>query len=240
MDLTRTTQTDSAGRYAFCGLPEGVKITARVVADDRRSTPVDVILPEGELSVLDMAVGTATVVAESAPAKMPPVVAVTGPRNRTMTEFERRRRHGNGSYLTRAQIDRMHAERLTDLLRTMPGVRVSTNERGGLIVELRGTVTTLQPTATPMPAVRPDSSGGAPSSGASVTTQANIKKCPAGFLIDGLPADDASAADMDVRPELIEAIEVYSGGLVPIEFNTRNGECGVVMIWTRFFADRSE
>ena len=240
MDLTRTTQTDSAGRYAFCGLPEGVKITARVVADDRRSTPVDVILPEGELSVLDMAVGTATVVAESAPATMPPVVAVTGPRNRTMTEFERRRRHGNGSYLTRAQIDRMHAERLTDLLRTMPGVRVSTNERGGLIVELRGTVTTLQPTPTPKPAVRPDSSGGTPSSGASVTTQANIKKCPAGFLIDGLPVDDASAADMDVRPELIEAIEVYSGGLVPIEFNTRNGECGVVMIWTRFFADRSE
>ena len=238
MDRTRITQTDSAGRYVFCGLPEGVKITARVAADDRRSTAVDVILREGELSVLDVVVGTATVVAESAPAKMPPVVAVTGPRNRTMTDFERRRRHGNGSYLTRSQIDRMHAERLTDLLRTMPGVSVGTNERGGLIVELRRAATTLQP--MPTPTVRPDSSGGASSSGGRVIAQANIKKCPAGFIIDGLPVDDASAADIDVRPELIEAIEAYSGGLVPIEFNTHNGECGVIMIWTRFFADRSE
>ena len=240
IDRTRATQTDSAGRYAFCGLPEGVKISARVVADDRRSTPVDVILPEGELSVLDVVVGPATVVAEIAPAKMPPVVAVIGPRNRTMAEFERRRRRGSGSYLTRSQIDRMHAERMTDLLRTMPGVGISTNERGGLVVELRGSATTLQPSPTPKPAVRPDSSGRAPSSGASATTRANIKTCPAGFIIDGLPVDDAGAADMDVRPELIEAIEAYSGGLVPIEFNTRNGQCGVIMIWTRLFADRSE
>ncbi len=236
-DRTRMTQTDSAGRYAFCGLPEGVKMTARVVADDRRSTPVDVILPEGELSVLDIVVGTPTVVAASEPTKMPPVVAVTGPRNRTMAEFERRRRRGNGSYLTRAQIDRMHAERLTDLLRTMPGVSVSMNEKGGLIVELRRAASfTMQPMPAP---ARPDSSGGSSSANGKVVGQASIKKCPAGFLIDGLPVDDAGAADIDVRPELIEGIEAYSGGLVPIEFNGRNGECGVVMIWTRLFADRS-
>jgi hypothetical protein len=239
MDRTLAAQTDSAGRYTFCGLPEGVKITARVVADEKRSTPVDVILREGELSVLDMVVGAATVVATSDAPKSPPVVAVTVPRNRTMAEFERRRRHGNGSLLTRSQIDRMHAERLTDLLRTMPGVRVSTNERGGLVVELRQSGTTLQPMPTP-PAVRSDTSGGASSSTGKVPAQANIKKCPAGFIIDGLPVDDSGAADIDVRPELIEAIEAYSGGLVPIEFNTRNGECGVIMIWTRFFADRSE
>ena len=239
MDRTRVAQTDSAGRYAFCGLPEGVKITARVVADDRRSTPVDVILPEGELTVLDVAMRPATVVAERAPAQMPAVVAVTEPHNRIMAEFERRRRRGNGSYLTRSQIDRMHADRLADLLRTMPGVRVSTNEKGGLVVQLRGSAMSLQPVATPRPTVRPDSSGGAPTSGATVAAQASIKTCPAGFLIDGLPVDDAGAADIDVRPELIEAIEAYSGGMVPIEFNSRNGECGVVMIWTRFFADRS-
>ena len=239
MNRTLATQTDSAGRYTFCGLPEGVKITARVVADEKRSTPVDVVLRENELSVVDMVVGTPTVVTTSDAAKLPPVVAVSGPRNRTMTEFERRRRHGNGAYLTRAQIDGMHAERLTDLLRTMPGVSVSSNERGGLVVELRRAASfTLQP--MPAASTRPDSSGGASSSAGKVTGTASIKRCPAGFLIDGLPVDDAGAADMDVRPELIEAIEAYSGGLVPIEFNGRNGECGVVMIWTRMFAERSE
>jgi len=156
-----------------------------------------------------------------------------------MTEFERRRRHGSGSYLTRSQIDGMHAERLTDLLRTMAGVSVSSNERGGLVVELRRAASiTMQP--MPGSSARPDSSGGASSSNGKAIGTASIKRCPAGFLIDGLPVDDAGAAEMDVRPELIEAIEAYSGGLVPIEFNGRNGECGVVMIWTRMFADRSE
>jgi len=239
MDRTLAAQTDSAGRYTFCGLPEGVKLTARVVADQKRSAPVDVILRENELSVLDLVVGTPTVVATNDAAKLPPVVAVSRPRNRTMTEFERRRRHGSGSYLTRSQIDGMHAERLTDLLRTMAGVSVSSNERGGLVVELRRAASiTMQP--MPGSSARPDSSGGASSSNGKAIGTASIKRCPAGFLIDGLPVDDAGAAEMDVRPELIEAIEAYSGGLVPIEFNGRNGECGVVMIWTRMFADRSE
>jgi hypothetical protein len=239
MDRTLTTQTDSAGRYVLCGLPEGVKITARVVAAEKRSAPMDVVLPEGELSVLDMVVGTPTVAATTTDGgKLSPVVAVTGPRNRTMTEFERRRRHGNGAYLTRSQIEGMHAERLADLLRTMPGVTVSMNERGGLVVELRRAASfTMQPATSGT--ARPDSSGGSSSTG-KVIGQASIKKCPAGFLIDGLPVDDAGAADIDVRPELIEAIEAYSGGLVPIEFNTRNGECGIVMLWTRLFVDRSE
>jgi hypothetical protein len=238
MDRTLMTQTDSAGRYAFCGLPEGVKITARVVADEKRSKPTDVILPEGELSVLDMVVGTPTVVAAASDAaKLAPVVAVTGPRNRTMTEFERRRRHGNGTFLTRSQIDGLHAERLADLLRTMPGVTVSTNAQGGLVVELRRSASfTMQPVTSG--STRADSSGS--SSTGKSTGQASLKRCPAGFLIDGLPVDDAGAADIDVRPELIEAIEAYSGGLVPIEFNSRSGQCGAVLIWTRLFVDRSE
>jgi hypothetical protein len=239
-ERTLATRTDSAGRYDFCGLPDGVKITARVMADNRRSPPIDVILPEGEVSVVDLAVGQPTVVAAaSEPALAPAVVVVSTPRNRTMQEFERRRRRGNGSYLTRAQIDRMHAARLTDLLRTMPGVSVDMSENGTLIVEMRR-AKTFTVTPAPAPAARSDSSGQAPSSAGKVIGQASVKKCPAGFLVDGLPIDGAGSADIDVRPEMIEAIEAYSGGMVPIEFSARNAECGVVMIWTRLFADRSE
>jgi hypothetical protein len=239
-ERTLATRTDSAGRYDFCGLPDGVKITARVVADNRRSPPIDFMLPEGEVSVVDLAVGQPKVVAAaSEPALAPAVVVVSTPRNRTMQEFERRRRRGNGSYLTRAQIDRTHAARLTDLLRTMPGVSVDMGENGVLIVEMRRAKTfTVMP--APAPAARSDSSGQAPSSGGKLIGQSSVKKCPAGFLVDGLPIDGAGTADIDVRPEMIEAIEAYSGGMVPIEFSARNAECGVVMIWTRLFADRSE
>ncbi len=239
-ERTLSTRSDSAGRYGFCGLPDSVRITARVVADERRSAPMDIMLPDGEVSVLDMVVGQPTVVAAaSEPVKMPTVAAVSTPRNRTMQEFERRRRRGNGSYLTRAQIDRLHAARLTDLLRTMPGVSVDMGDNGVLIVELRR-AKTFTVTPAPMPVARPDSSGKAPSSSGNVVGQASVKKCPAGFLVDGLPIDGAGSVDIDVRPEMVEAVEAYSGGMVPIEYSARNAECGVVMIWTRVFADRYE
>jgi hypothetical protein len=39
---------------------------------------------------------------------------------------------------------------------------------------------------------------------------------------------------------MIHAIEVYAGGQVPIEFAARNADCGLVMVWTRAFADRPD
>jgi hypothetical protein len=238
MERTLSTTTDSAGRYRICGLPDGVRITARVVATDRRSAPVDVALAGGEVSMLDMVVGRPAVVAAREPVSQPTVVVASGPLNQTMQEFERRRRRGNGAYLTRGQIERMHAPRLTDLLRSMPGVSVDMSDAGGLIVELRR-VKSFTMTPAPMPAARQDSSGKASSSNGGVIGQASVKKCPAGFLVDGLPIDGAGSADIDVRPEMIEAIEVYSGGMVPIEYAAHNAECGVVMIWTQLFANRS-
>ena len=237
MERSLSTRTDSAGRYRFCGLPDGVKLTARVVGDDRRTASADMVLSDREVSVLDLVVGKPTVVAAATEAPVAPaVVVVESPGNTVMREFERRRRRGNGSYLTRAQIDRMHAARLTDLLRTMPGVSVEMGAHGTLVVELRRSKSF---TITPMPAAKADSSASAPPTAGAAVGQAAIKKCPAGFLVDGLPIDDSGTADAETRPEMIEAIEVYSGGMVPIEYSARNSECGVVMIWTRLFAGRS-
>jgi hypothetical protein len=237
MERSLSTRTDSAGRYRFCGLPDGVKLTARVVTGDRRSASADMVLSDRDVPVVDLVIGKPTVVAAGSQAAAPPaVVVVSSPGNRVMQEFERRRRRGNGSYLTRVQIERMHAERLTDLLRTMPGVSVEMGDHGALVVELRRSKSF---TITPMPAAKADSSASAPPTAGSTVGQASIKKCPANFMIDGLPIDGTGTADVDARPETIEAIEVYSGAMVPIEYSARNSECGVVMIWTRLFAGRS-
>jgi hypothetical protein len=107
-ERTLSTRTDSAGRYGFCGLPDGVKITARVVADDRRSAPVDMVLPDREVSVLDLVVEDDRGGGGESNTAAPAVVVVISPVNKAMREFERRA-GSNGSYLTRAQIDRMHA-----------------------------------------------------------------------------------------------------------------------------------
>jgi hypothetical protein len=66
------------------------------------------------------------------------------------------------------------------------------------------------------------------------------KRCPAAFQVDGLPIDGGATADLEVRPEMVDAIEVYAGGQVPIEFAARNADCGLVMIWTRAFAERRD
>jgi hypothetical protein len=118
----------------------------------------------------------------------------------------------------------------------MPGVSVEMGDRGGLVVELRRAKSL---SLTPMAPAKSDSGSSASPNPGGVVPQASIKKCPANFLIDGLPIDDSGVADTETRPETIEAIEVYSGGMVPIEYSARNSECGVVMIWTRLFSGRS-
>jgi len=230
------TRTDSAGRYAFCGLPEGVKLTARAIAEDRRSTPLELKLAEGEVSVVDIVVGTPAVVAAADPAKTAAAAASTrAPRNTPMQQFERRRRRGSGSFLTRAQIDRQHASRLTDLLRTMAGVTVEPDENGSLVVLLRRSTMF---TVDARPAARSDS--GSPQPQTAAGPQMSVKKCPAAFQLDGLPIDGGATADLDVKPEQVEAIEVYPGGQVPIELGARTSMCGVVFIWTRYYAERPE
>ncbi len=232
------TRTDSAGRYDLCGLPDGVRLTALVTADERRSAPVQMVLPDDQINVLDIVIGKPTVVAAAEPAKASGgTVRVTAPQNRAMREFERRRRRGNGVYMTRAQIDQQRASRLTDLLRTMPGVSVTPSESGALVVELRRT---RQYTFNPEAGARPDSGAPPPTLPDQVGGPLAMKKCPAGFLVDGLPIDGSGSADIDVRPEMVEAIEVYAGGQVPIEYAARNSDCGLVMIWTRNFAGRPD
>ena len=231
-------RTDSAGRYDVCGVPDGVRLTVIVMTEDhRRSAPVQMVLPADEVSTLDLRVGTPTVVASVDAAPVASSVAATPAprpaRNAAMAEFERRRRRGNGSYLTREQIDRLHANRLTDLLRTMPGVSVEPNETGALVVELRRSKSF---TFEPVPVARGDSGVTSPSG--PVSGQLNVRKCPASFMVDGLAIDGGGTVDIEVRPETIEAIEVYSGGQVPNELGARNAECGVVLIWTRAFSER--
>jgi hypothetical protein len=153
-----------------------------------------------------------------------------------MREFERRRRRGGGAYLTRAQVDRLHASRLTDLLRSLPGVSVEPNENGALVVELRRSKSF---TIDPSMATSGDSATRR-STSAPNTSPVKVRKCPAAFQVDGLPIDGGSTVDIEVRPETIEAIEVYSGGQVPIELGSRYSECGVVIIWTRAFAGRPD
>ena len=233
------TRTDSAGRYVICGLPSEVRLTVEAAAAGRRSAAKPLLLlASGDLAVHDLAIGTATVVA-SAGRPTPQAAAVSPtPINRAMRDFERRRRRGNGSFLTRAQIDKSNASRLTDLLRRMPSVTVLPSDNGSIMVELRGSKrVTFSGTTILSDTGSSTSRLPAPPQG---TTSVSVDNCPAAFLLDGLAIDGGSSVDLEMRPGMLEGIEVYTPAQVPIEYASRFSECGVVMIWTRAFAERFE
>jgi hypothetical protein len=69
-----------------------------------------------------------------------------------------------------------------------------------------------------------------------MTRTASVGYCPVQYYVDGSPLL-ASADDMDslMRPDDIEAIEIYkSGTATPVQFQgSDGGSCGTIVIWTR-------
>jgi hypothetical protein len=70
---------------------------------------------------------------------MDPVV-VTARRTASLdvVGFSQRKKTGMGYYLGPDQIERMHAQYLTDVLRQVPGIRVSSTPDGDVVVPTRG------------------------------------------------------------------------------------------------------
>jgi hypothetical protein len=113
------TATDSAGRFSQPSLGAGTYII-EVRAIGYGVTSWVLRLAEGEsvdyvfeLSPIDI--------------ELEPIVVEGRPGyfQRRMREFEERRRAGRGIFITRDQIDASHAATMADLLRGVPGVRLS-------------------------------------------------------------------------------------------------------------------
>ncbi|HEX6052343.1 MAG TPA: carboxypeptidase-like regulatory domain-containing protein [Gemmatimonadaceae bacterium] len=215
----RSTRADASGRYVLCGLPERVALAVRAAHESRYSVPVSLTLPADTLAILDLMIGGPVVVASSdtpEPRAAPPARAEATAVNEAMAQAERRRQRGGGSYLMRSQIERRRASRLSDLLRSIPGIRIQPDENGELMVEFRGATRVGISRESPTPAV-------------------TAKTCPAMFQVDGT-AFARMNIDGDIQPDDIELIEAYSSALVPIEYAGPTSACGLILIWTRAFA----
>jgi hypothetical protein len=133
-----------------------------------------------------------------------------------MGGFEERKRHGNGRFFDRAEIDRMQARQITDVLRRVPGMRIQsgTGPFGGSQTAQTGR-----------------NSGSAGS-----------RICPMMFYLNGTPFPLSNDVSINhyVTPDDVVAIEVYTGASqIPAQFNstTSTTRCGVVLIWTRIGGD---
>jgi hypothetical protein len=117
-----------------------------------------------------------------------------------------------GRFLDRGEIAEKGGRKITDVLRTVSGLRVMNTDSGSVVV------------------VRSNQGGvGRLDSPSSL--------CPVSFYLDGMPLSTGGpvAIDIDktVPVDWVEAIEVYRHpSELPAEF-LLSGACGMVAVWTR-------
>ena len=131
-----------------------------------------------------------------------------------MAEFWARRAFGLGAFLTRSDIEHRASYRSSDLLRAIPGVRITSDNGIDRPVIQMGR-------AGIMGAVRRGNTGLA-------------ANCVVNYYVDGNWMPSNSFHIDDLSPTAIEAIEVYRGPAeIPAKFKQRETACGLLVIWTR-------
>jgi hypothetical protein len=152
---------------------------------------------------------------EGIPELLDSVVVMERGGNGKMAEFWARRAMGNGAFITRAEIQKRNPYRMSDMLRMLSGVRVSTNgsDQERPIISMGRT-----PIGT--------------------RTYKNVQSlsgdCKVSYYLDGNWVSPGTFHPDDLTPGMIEAMEVYRGPAeIPAKFRQRETACGMIVIWTR-------
>jgi hypothetical protein len=190
--------TNEAGEFTMTNLPSGSRVLlARHLGYGAETVPVDLTSHEPQKVTIKLPKFVAI---------MDPVL-VTARRNRSLDRvgFNERKRSGFGYYLGPDQLERMNAFRLTDILRRVPGLRVTSNGFDDIVSSSRG-VSSL-------------SGGGC--------VQYYVDDMP---WMSASPGD----INTFVSGGEVVAVEVYQGPGVPVQYTQGMGDCVTIVLWTRF------
>jgi hypothetical protein len=132
--------------------------------------------------------------------------------------FYDRRDQGNGTFLTRAEIDDFSPQEVTDVLRHAASVIVTSNPSFG----------------------RTGGVGGRDMRRFTVRITRGVgsfrsQVCPPLYFLDGvlLGSDEEVVVDEVLSVTDLEALEVHRGASIPAQFNVTGSSCGVLAFWTR-------
>ena len=125
-------RSDSRGKFIIAGVPVGATdISFRRVA----FAPVILSFPIAEDDTIEAQV-TLGAVATALPTT---VIDAPVEHQRRLAAFEAHRRSGAGHFVTRADIEKRDPRRLTDLLRSIPGVTFGVGPDGAELIRFVGT-----------------------------------------------------------------------------------------------------
>jgi len=197
----QTRLTDADGHFRFESVDTGRSVitvqhlgyATRQDTLEVRPGIIDVLIPLEELAI-----------------ELEPLVVTVRGMTDGFEEFYERRERGEGYFVTRAEFERFAPVRMSDVLRTVPGIRLLCSGN---------TCNFEMSRSAPSLWADPTSAGG----------------CPPQVYVDGARWRSDGWLDLDFSPAEVAAVEVYRG---PSEVPTRFGggqraRCGVIVIWTR-------
>ena len=191
--------TNENGEFTIRNLPSGTQVLlARHIGFGAATLPVDLSSRTPQRVTMKLPKYVAII---------DPVV-VTARRQAALDKvgFNQRMKSGAGFYLGPEQIQAMHPNYLTDILRRVPSLRVTSTSTGDVVTSSRG-VTSL--------------------SGNSGCVQ---------YYVDDMPWTSATPGDINnfVNGNEIVAAEVYAGPGAPAQYTRGMENCTIVVLWTRF------
>lgn len=208
-------RSDSLGRFVFNGIPKGVfrvnirRVGYNAIAINARFSGTDTLAADFALTAV-AAVALDTVNVEGS-------ARVHG----KFLEFEDRRAHGGGAFLTREDLDKEKDRQLGEIIARMPGIQVNRYGAESSVASSRYSGTTGRGGDSM------DRRKGAPRGCYSQVYVDNVRVFSAGvgealFNINSIP------------PATIQGIEYYADRAeTPIQYASSKAECGTMLIWTR-------
>ena len=190
--------TNEKGEFSMRNLPSGSHVLlARHIGFGAETVPVDLSAREAK---------QVTIKLPKYVAMLDPVV-VTARRQAALDKvgFNQRMKTGMGYYLGPEQLQAMHANYLTDILRRVPSLRVSSSPTGDVVTSSRG-VTSLS---------------------GSGCVQYYVDDMP------WMSASPGDINDF-VNGNEVVGVEVYAGPGAPPQYTRAMQDCTTIVLWTKF------
>lgn len=198
-ELARTI-TGPVGLFGISGLPHGRTYHVGAHAMGYESLVGTRFVAGADPSMLELRL-------RPDPVRLEPIT-VTMARQRRRLEavgFYRREKLGIGRHLRSEEIEARAIDRMSDVLRFEPSVRLvpSTKKPGMYLVTFNGMTLGFQP-------------------------------CRPTVVLDGMKVSEHFLLDELVVPSEVSAMELYPRGVgVPVQWSGMDAGCGVILIWTK-------
>lgn len=212
--LNLAVRTDSLGKFFFRGIPKGLfRVVIRRVGYN--SITIDARFSGVDTLAADFAMIRAVVSLDT--------ISVVGAPNQhgKFLEFEYRRTHGGGAFLTRTDLDKEQNRQLGEIVAKLPGVRINRFGAESSVASSRWF-------------------GGSGRGGDAMDRRKGAPRgCYSQVYVDNVRVFSSDQGEAlfninSIPPSTIQGIEYYaSREETPIQYASHRAECGTMLIWTR-------